>query len=91
MAVVAVDSGAERHPHRPAYGISNDSRCVPSLQHWRVNRAMLQRELAQAVGVELPAIQRLEAGGRAGLDTFRRLAMVLQVDPDELMAWPPDD
>ncbi|MDQ6675152.1 MAG: helix-turn-helix domain-containing protein [Chloroflexota bacterium] len=56
---------------------------VPSLQHWRVNRAMLQRELAQAVGVDLRTIQRLEAGGRASLDTVGRLAVVLQVDPDE--------
>jgi len=34
--------------------------------------------------------RRLEAGGRAGLDSVRRLATVLQVDPDELMARPPD-
>jgi transcriptional regulator with XRE-family HTH domain len=58
--------------------------------HWRVNRAMLQRELAQTVSVDLRTIQRLEAGGRVGLDTVRRLAVVLQVGPDELMAWPPD-
>jgi len=51
---------------------------------------MLQRELAQAAEVDLRTIQRLEVGGRAGLDIVRRLAMVLQVDPDELMAWPPD-
>jgi transcriptional regulator with XRE-family HTH domain len=62
---------------------------LPSLQHWRVNRGLHQRELADASGVELRTIQRLELGGRAGLDTVSRLAMVLQVDADELMAWPP--
>jgi transcriptional regulator with XRE-family HTH domain len=63
---------------------------VPALQHWRVTRAMLQRELAQAAEVDLRTIQRLEAGGRAGLDTVRRLAEALHVEPAELMSQPPE-
>jgi len=52
---------------------------------------MLQRELAVAVGVDLRTIQRLEAGGRAGLDTVRRLAEALEVKPADLMRPPPAD
>jgi DNA-binding Xre family transcriptional regulator len=64
---------------------------VPSLQYWRVKRVMLQRELAQAVGVDLRTIQRLEANGRAGLDTVRKLATALEITPTELMAKPPSE
>jgi transcriptional regulator with XRE-family HTH domain len=50
---------------------------------------MLQRELAQAAEVDLRTIQRLEARGRAGLDTVRRLAAALGIQPAELMDQPP--
>ena len=63
---------------------------TPSLQYWRVHRAMLQRELAVTVGVDLRTIQRLEAGNRAGLDTVRKLAAVLEVKPADLMGQPPE-
>lgn len=62
---------------------------VPSLTYWRVRRTMLQRELAERAGVHLRHVQRLEAGGRAGLDTVRLLAAALQVEAAELMAQPP--
>ena len=63
---------------------------VPSLQYWRAQRAMLQRELADAAGVDLRTIQRLEANGRAGLDTVRRLAEALEVQPADLMRPAPE-
>jgi hypothetical protein len=47
---------------------------VPSLTYWRVQRSMLQRELAERAGVHLRHVQRLEAGGRAGFDIVRLLA-----------------
>lgn len=46
---------------------TNTTRCVhpqpiavPALQHWRLSGSMMQRELADALGVELHTIQRLE-------------------------------
>lgn len=64
---------------------------LPGLPYWRVRRAMLQRELAEASGVSLRTITRLEVGGRAGLDTARQLAEALQVDPAHLMSQPPSE
>lgn len=52
---------------------------------------MLQRELAEAASVDPRTVQRLEANGRAGLDTARRLAGVLEVKPADLMGPPPAD
>ena len=62
---------------------------VPALTYWRVRRTMLQRELAERTGLHLRHVQRLEAGGRAGLDTVRKLAAALDVDPNELRRQPP--
>jgi DNA-binding Xre family transcriptional regulator len=62
---------------------------LPSLRHWRIQRTLMQRELAEAGGIDLRSIQRLEAGGRAGLDTVRQLARALQVQASDLMAQPP--
>src|SRR5713101_1432033 len=61
---------------------------LPALQAWRARRAMLQRELADASGVSLRTITRLEVGGRAGLDTVRNLAEALEVTPFQLMGPP---
>jgi len=62
---------------------------VPSLTYWRIRRAVSQRELAERAGLGLRHVQRLEAGGHAGLDTVRHLAEALQLDPTQLMAAPP--
>ena len=63
---------------------------LPGLQHWRIRRALLQRELAERAALDLRHVQRLEAGGRAGLDTVRRLAAARDVDPGLLMQPAPD-
>jgi DNA-binding Xre family transcriptional regulator len=62
---------------------------LPSLRHWRIQRTLMQRELAEQAGIDLRSIQRLEAGGRAGLDTVRQIARALQVEANDLMAQPP--
>ena len=62
---------------------------VPALAYWRVQRTLLQRELATRAGLHLRHVQRLEAGGRAGLDTVRQLAEALGVEPGDLMREPP--
>jgi transcriptional regulator with XRE-family HTH domain len=49
---------------------------------------MLQRELAEASGVSLRTVTRLEDGGRAGLDTARRLAQAFDVTPTDLISPP---
>lgn len=64
---------------------------LPSLRHWRIQRTLMQRELAERAGIDLRSIQRLEAGGRAGLDTVRQIARALQVEPGDLMAQPPTE
>jgi DNA-binding Xre family transcriptional regulator len=51
---------------------------------------LLQRELADASGVSLRTITRLEVDGRAGLDTVRQLTEALEVKPADLMAQPPE-
>jgi DNA-binding Xre family transcriptional regulator len=63
---------------------------VPSLTYWRIRRAMSQRELAERAGLHLRHVQRLEAGGNAGLDAVRHLAEALEIDPPTLMAAAPD-
>jgi transcriptional regulator with XRE-family HTH domain len=63
---------------------------VPALAHWRRRRALLQRELAQRAGVDLASVQRGERGLALRLDTVRRLAEALGVEPDQLMAQPPE-
>jgi len=62
---------------------------LPSLTYWRVQRSVLQKELATRAGIHWRHVQRLEAGGRAGLDTVRALAVALNVSPVELMSAPP--
>jgi transcriptional regulator with XRE-family HTH domain len=63
---------------------------LPGLHYWRIQRALLQRELAERARVDLRHVQRLEAGGRAGLETVRRLAATLDVEPAQLMHSSPD-
>jgi transcriptional regulator with XRE-family HTH domain len=63
---------------------------TPSLRYWRTKRALLQRELAQRASVDLGTVQRLERDLPAKLDTVRRLAEALHVDPATLMDQPPD-
>jgi transcriptional regulator with XRE-family HTH domain len=64
---------------------------VPGLRYWRIQRAMSQKDLAEAIGVALSTVARLEAGGDARLTTVRRLAEALNVDPRELMAASPEE
>lgn len=62
---------------------------LPGLSRWRVHRAMLQQQLADASGVSRTTITRLESGGRCGLDTVARLAAALRCEPSDLMGTPP--
>lgn len=61
---------------------------LPSLQLCRVQKALRQDELASASGVSLRTVSRLETGGRAGMDTVRRLATALDVSPADLQRQP---
>jgi DNA-binding Xre family transcriptional regulator len=63
---------------------------LPSLQTCRVRKAMRQDELASASGVSLRTVSRLETGGRAGMDTVKRLATALGVNPADLQRQPPE-
>lgn len=89
MAVVPAEPNATGTLDRVApHGTSV---ALPSLHYWRIRRAMLQRELADAAGVTLRTVQRLESNtGRAGLDTVRHLAAALEVPPSDLMSPPPE-
>ncbi|MGI9147758.1 MAG: helix-turn-helix domain-containing protein [Chloroflexota bacterium] len=58
---------------------------VPGLLHWRVERAMTQAELADKSGVDRTTIARLERGTAAKMETIRRLADALKVEPSQLL------
>ncbi len=90
MAVASANSGAAGTLTGQPVAPRTTAVALPALQAWRVRRAMLQRELADASGVSLRTITRLEVGGRAGLDTVRSLAVALDVRPADLMAQPPE-
>ena len=66
---------------------------VPYLRAWRVHRAFSQVQLAQASGVSVAAISRVEAAPDALmlLATIRRLALALAIRPDQLWTEPPPD
>ena len=56
------------------------------LRRLRRERALSQRDLAHATGVELDAVNRIETGRRDALpSTLRKLADALRVQPPELI------
>jgi transcriptional regulator with XRE-family HTH domain len=50
----------------------------------------LQRQLAEDAQIDIRSLQRIEAGGLAGLQTLAALAKALDVDSDDLMRHPPE-
>ena len=64
---------------------------VPGLLHWRVERAMTQAELAEKSGIDRTTIARLERGASAKMETIRRLADALDVEPGQLLRPPRDN
>ena len=57
------------------------------LRHVRERKALTQEELAQRAGITRTALSRIEAGAvEPRPTTVRRLAEVLGVEPDALMA-----
>ncbi len=62
---------------------------VPSLRYLRVERALLQQELADKAGVSMQSVSRGESGWRLRLNIVRRLAEALDVSPAQLMADSP--
>src|ERR687884_92827 len=63
---------------------------TPALRYWRIRRALLQEQLAKKAGVDPSSVWRGENGQPLRLDTVAKLAAVLQVDPADLMAEPPE-
>jgi transcriptional regulator with XRE-family HTH domain len=61
---------------------------TPALRYWRVQRAMLQEQLAERANVHTASIQRGEHGQPLRLTTVRRLADALEVKPADLMSQP---
>ena len=64
---------------------------TPSLRYWRVQRAILQEQLAVRAGVHTASIQRGENGQPLRLSTVARLADALEVKPADLMGRPPPE
>lgn len=62
---------------------------TPSLLYWRMQRGLIQVQLADISGVDRATIQRLEAGGEARLSTISKLAAALGVTPAQLQAESP--
>ncbi len=62
---------------------------LPSLHYWRVRRALHQEELGERANVSMATLWRLETGRPAKIETARKLAEALEVEPAESMATPP--
>jgi predicted transcriptional regulator len=85
-AGVPVDASATIDAHVPPRPTTAPT---PSLLHWRMQKGLIQVQLAQRADVDRATIQRLEAGGEARLSTITKLAAVLDVTPAQLQAQPP--
>jgi transcriptional regulator with XRE-family HTH domain len=62
---------------------------LPGVRYWRIKRMKLQRQLAEDAQIDIRSLQRIEAGGLAGLETLAKLAKALEVDSDDLLQEPP--
>jgi DNA-binding Xre family transcriptional regulator len=63
---------------------------APSLRWLRLKRMLTQRDLVEGAVVPRSVITKLEAGGTARPMTIRKLARFLEVEPEDLMAAPPE-
>jgi len=63
---------------------------TPALLHWRMQRGLIQLQLAEQAGVHRATVARLEAGGQARMDSVGKLAAALGVTPGDLMRQPPE-
>lgn len=63
---------------------------TPSLLYWRMQKGLIQVQLANSAGVDRATLQRLEAGGEARLSTISKLAAALGITPAQLQAQPPE-
>lgn len=62
------------------------------LKSTREDKGLTQAQLAERAGLSLDGIRALEQGlRRPSANTLRRLAIALQVNPDELLSVPPID
>jgi transcriptional regulator with XRE-family HTH domain len=64
---------------------------TPALRYWRVQRMLLQEELAKRAQVAVDSVRRGERGEPLRLTTVRALATALKVPPTDLLAQPPAD
>jgi transcriptional regulator with XRE-family HTH domain len=63
--------------------------CVPSLAYWRKQRGLTAKRLFERSGIDDVWIEHLERGDWCRPETCAKLAEALQVEPDQLMAEPP--
>lgn len=56
------------------------------IRELRLGRQWSQEQLAAACGLNLRTVQRLEASGRASVESLRSLAAVFEVGPESLLA-----
>src|SRR3977135_4348145 len=63
---------------------------TPALLYWRMQRGLIQQQLAEQAGVHRATVARLEAGGQARMDSVGKLAAALGVTPGDLMRQPPE-
>jgi transcriptional regulator with XRE-family HTH domain len=59
------------------------------LREWRELRGLTQQELAEASGVGIATVVRVEKGDQARPSTRRKLADALKISHEDLLAGPP--
>ena len=59
------------------------------VKQFRLEKGWSQEQLAQISGLNIRTIQRIESGGKAGLETLKALAAVFDVSIHQLQQEPP--
>ena len=62
---------------------------APALRSIRLKRMLTQRDVVVGAHLSRSVVAKLEAGGSARPATIRKLARLLEVEPEDLMDQPP--
>ena len=70
----------------PAYMVNALADGENPIKVWREYRELTQQKIAEEIGISIPFVSQLETGKRkASIDVMRKLALLLNVDIDDLV------